>query len=58
MLLEMDNLEILLLLESPAALSAKVKEAVHVLKRSSNQTKVSTQDGLHANLLSSQVAVN
>ncbi|KAJ9555083.1 hypothetical protein OSB04_009697 [Centaurea solstitialis] len=59
MLLEMDNLEVLLLLESPESLAAKVEEAVQVLELS-NQTKVSSQqqEGLHTNLLSAQVAVN
>ncbi|KAI3706682.1 hypothetical protein L6452_24591 [Arctium lappa] len=59
MLLEMDNLEVLLLLESPESLAAKVEEAVQVLELS-NQTKVSSQqqEGLHPNLLSAQVAVN
>jgi len=33
MLLEMDNSELLLLLESPEALSAKVDEAIQVLKQ-------------------------
>jgi polyadenylate-binding protein len=33
MLLEMDNSELLLLLEDPAALDAKVDEAVQVLKQ-------------------------
>ncbi|KAG4916402.1 hypothetical protein JHK87_053959 [Glycine soja] len=42
MLLEMDNGELLLLLESPESLSAKVEEAVQVLKNS--KTKVSGQD--------------
>ncbi|KAL5724265.1 Polyadenylate-binding protein 1A [Ranunculus cassubicifolius] len=34
MLLEMDNSELLLLLESPESMAAKVDEAVQVLKRS------------------------
>ncbi|MED6162124.1 hypothetical protein PIB30_067403 [Stylosanthes scabra] len=54
MLLEMDNAELLLLLESPESLSAKVEEAVQVLKN----TKVSGQEAFHPNLLSPQVAVN
>ncbi|KAI4300383.1 hypothetical protein L6164_033769 [Bauhinia variegata] len=56
MLLEMDNGELLLLLESPESLSAKVEEAVQVLKNS--KTKVSGQDVLHPNFLSAEVAVN
>ncbi|XP_027349521.1 polyadenylate-binding protein 7-like [Abrus precatorius] len=56
MLLEMDNGELLLLLESPESLSAKVEEAVQVLKNS--KTKVSGQDVLHSNYLSAEVAVN
>lgn len=54
--LEMDNGELLLLLESPESLSAKVEEAVQVLKNS--KTKVSGQDVLHSNFLSAEVAVN
>ncbi|KAF7804371.1 polyadenylate-binding protein 7-like [Senna tora] len=56
MLLEMDNGELLLLLESPESLSAKVEEAVQVLKNS--KTKVSGQDVLHSSYLSAEVAVN
>jgi len=56
MLLEMDNSELLLLLESPESLVAKVEEAVHVLKYS--KTKVSGQDTLHSSFLSAEVAVN
>ncbi|KAI3696713.1 hypothetical protein L6452_29213 [Arctium lappa] len=57
MLLEMDNSELLLLLESPESLAAKVEEAVQVLKLS--KTKVSTsQEALHPNILSTGVAVN
>lgn len=56
MLLEMDNGELLLLLESPVSLSAKVEEAAQVLKNS--KTKVSGQDALHSNFLSAEVAVN
>ncbi|KAK4281582.1 hypothetical protein QN277_013055 [Acacia crassicarpa] len=56
MLLEMDNGELLLLLESPESLTAKVEEAVQVLKNS--KTKVSGQDVLHPNFLSAGVAVN
>ncbi|CAK9140445.1 unnamed protein product [Ilex paraguariensis] len=55
MLLEMDNSELLLLLESPESLAAKVEEAVQVLKLS--KTQVSTQDVLHSSYLS-EVAVN
>ncbi|KAK1554869.1 hypothetical protein Q3G72_018544 [Acer saccharum] len=57
MLLEMDNAELLLLLESPESLAAKVEEAVQVLKLSS-QVKVSGQDTLHPSYLSAEVAVN
>ncbi|GJU24294.1 polyadenylate-binding protein 7 [Tanacetum coccineum] len=57
MLLEMDNMKLILLLESPASLAAKVEEAVQVLKLS-NRTNVSSQESLHTNLLSAQVAVN
>ncbi|KVH99937.1 Nucleotide-binding, alpha-beta plait [Cynara cardunculus var. scolymus] len=54
---KMDNSELLLLLESPESLAAKVEEAVQVLKLS--KTKVSTtQDSLHPNILSAGVAVN
>ncbi|KAF7818707.1 polyadenylate-binding protein 7-like [Senna tora] len=56
MLLEMDNGELLLLLESPDSLTAKVEEAVQVLKNS--KTKVSGQDVLHPNYFSAEVAVN
>nr|DAD48716.1 TPA_asm: hypothetical protein HUJ06_018653 [Nelumbo nucifera] len=56
MLLEMDNSELLLLLESPESLAAKVEEAVQVLKLS--KTKVSGQDSIHPNYLSAEVAVN
>ncbi|KAH7553627.1 hypothetical protein JRO89_XS12G0035600 [Xanthoceras sorbifolium] len=56
MLLEMDNSELLLLLESPESLAAKVDEAVQVLKLS--QAKVSGQDALHPSYLSAEVAVN
>ncbi|KAL5855267.1 hypothetical protein ACOSQ4_005069 [Xanthoceras sorbifolium] len=50
MLLEMDNSDLLLLLESPESLAAKVDEAVQVLKLS--QAKVSGQDALHPSYLS------
>ncbi|XWS43500.1 hypothetical protein CRYUN_Cryun16bG0109400 [Craigia yunnanensis] len=56
MLLEMDNSELLLLLESPESLAAKVEEAVEVLKLSN--AKVSSQDSLHPSFLSAGVAVN
>nr|XP_043613621.1 polyadenylate-binding protein 7 [Erigeron canadensis] len=57
MLLEMDKMELILLLQSPASLAAKVEEAVQVLKKS-NQTKVTSHESLQPNLLSAQVAVN
>lgn len=56
MLLEMDNSELLLLLESPESLAAKVGEAVQVLKIS--KTKVSNKDAIHPSFLSAEVAVN
>lgn len=56
MLLEMDNAELLVLIESPESLSAKVEEAFQVLKNS--KAKVSGQDVLHSNFLSAEVAVN
>ncbi|XP_017251664.1 polyadenylate-binding protein 7 isoform X1 [Daucus carota subsp. sativus] len=56
MLLEMDNSELLLLLESPESLSAKVEKAVEVLQLS--KTKVADQEALHPSYLSAQVAVN
>ncbi|GMN39302.1 hypothetical protein TIFTF001_008519 [Ficus carica] len=56
MLLEMDNFELLLLLESPDSLAAKVEEAVEVLKVSN--AKVPAQDALHPSYLSAEVAVN
>ncbi|KAI6698005.1 hypothetical protein NL676_018124 [Syzygium grande] len=56
MLLEMDNSELLLLLESPESLAAKVEEAGEVLKLS--KTKSSSQDSLHPSFLSNQVAVS
>lgn len=56
MLLEMDNAELLLLLESPEALTAKVEEAVQVLKLS--KTKVSGQEAIKPSFLSAEVAVN
>ncbi|KAL8204945.1 hypothetical protein R6Q57_010568 [Mikania cordata] len=58
MLLEMDNTELVLLLESPEALAKKVEEAVQVLLKVS-KTKVSTsQDSSHPSILSAGVAVN
>ncbi|XP_015898573.3 polyadenylate-binding protein 7 isoform X2 [Ziziphus jujuba] len=56
MLLEMDNSELLLLLESPESLTGKVEEAVQVLKIS--KTEVPGQDALHPSYLSAEVAVN
>ncbi|KAL4352290.1 hypothetical protein GQ457_06G009490 [Hibiscus cannabinus] len=56
MLLEMDNAELLLLLESPESLAAKVEEAVEVLKLSN--AKVSGQEVIHPSFLSAGVAVN
>lgn len=57
MLLEMDNAELLLLLESPESLATKVDEAVDVLKLS--KAKVSSQESLQPSFLSaSEVAVN
>lgn len=50
----MDNSELLLLLESPESLAAKVEEAVQVLKIS--KTKQSNQDTL--GFLPSEVAVS
>ncbi|KAF5823704.1 hypothetical protein HanRHA438_Chr01g0042031 [Helianthus annuus] len=59
MLLEMDNTELVLLLESPEALAKKVEEAVQVLVKVS-KTKVSTgQESSHpAGILSAGVAVS
>ncbi|CAI9762105.1 unnamed protein product [Fraxinus pennsylvanica] len=56
MLLEMDNSELLLLLESPDSLVTKVEEAVQILKLSKD--KVSNQDGIHPNFLPDEVAVS
>ncbi|GAB4833522.1 hypothetical protein Ancab_031766 [Ancistrocladus abbreviatus] len=56
MLLEMDNSELLLLLESPDSLAAKVEEAVQVLKIS--KTKIPSQDTIHSSYLSAEVTVN
>ncbi|KAK4478692.1 hypothetical protein RD792_014186 [Penstemon davidsonii] len=56
MLLEMDNSELLLLLDSPESLAAKVEEALEVLQVSKG--KVTNQDSPHPKLLSTGVAVN
>ncbi|GMH09882.1 hypothetical protein Nepgr_011723 [Nepenthes gracilis] len=56
MLLEMDNSKLLLLLELPKSLAAKVKEAVQVLQIL--KTKNPNQDGTHPSHLTSEVAVN
>ncbi|CAL5419803.1 unnamed protein product [Camellia sinensis] len=56
MLLEMDNSELLLLLESPESLAVKVEAAVRVLKISN--TNLSDEDSLHSSYLSAEVAVN
>ncbi|KAI8563197.1 hypothetical protein RHMOL_Rhmol03G0094000 [Rhododendron molle] len=56
MILEMDNAELLLLLESPDSLVTKVEEAVKVLELS--KTKVSGQDSIHSSYLSAEVTVN
>lgn len=55
MLLEMDNSELLVLLDSPDSLSSKVDEAVQVLKLST--AKVSSSDAPRSNYLSARVAV-
>lgn len=57
MLLEMDNSELLVLLDSPQLLASKVEEAVQVLDLS--KTKLSSgQDAIHPSYLSAEVAVN
>ncbi|KAK6152347.1 hypothetical protein DH2020_014982 [Rehmannia glutinosa] len=56
MLLEMDNSELLVLLDSPEALAAKVEEAVEVLKLS--KAKVPNQNTLRSKYISTEVAVN
>ncbi|KAL6585417.1 hypothetical protein OROMI_002061 [Orobanche minor] len=56
MLLEMDNSELLLLLDSPEALAAKVDEAVEVLKLSNS--KLPNHDSLRFKYVSTQVAVS
>ncbi|KAK8963501.1 putative polyadenylate-binding protein [Platanthera guangdongensis] len=59
MLLEMDNSELLLLLESPESLTANVEEVVQVLKLSKTTTKAGGKESLHPNnFLSAEVAVN
>ncbi|KAI3989781.1 hypothetical protein MKX01_040751 [Papaver californicum] len=60
MLLEMDNSELLLLLESPESLAAKVDEAVQVLKLSKAKAAAAGgQEVIHSNnFLSTEVAVN
>ncbi|CAM8910421.1 unnamed protein product [Rhodiola kirilowii] len=55
MLLEMPNSELLLMLESPESLTAKVEEAVQVLKAA--KTKASSQEGVRP-FISAEVAVN
>ncbi|XP_019186122.1 PREDICTED: polyadenylate-binding protein 7 isoform X1 [Ipomoea nil] len=54
MLLEMDNSELLLLLESPESLAAKVEEALQVLKLS--KAKISNPDAIHPNYISAEGA--
>ncbi|KAL8149961.1 hypothetical protein AgCh_006828 [Apium graveolens] len=56
MLLEMEPSELLLLLESPESLSARVENAVEVLKVS--KPIVPGQEALHPSYLSAEVAVN
>ncbi|KAL2934863.1 Embryonic polyadenylate-binding protein [Bienertia sinuspersici] len=55
MLLEMDNAELLLLLESSESLKTKVEEAMQVLKLS--KVKIPNQEKLHANFLTSTTEV-
>ncbi|KAL1541342.1 polyadenylate-binding protein 7-like [Salvia divinorum] len=57
MLLEMDNSELLVLLDSPESLAAKVEEVVQVLKLS-NKAKEPNPDALGSNYISAGVAVN
>ncbi|XP_047956164.1 polyadenylate-binding protein 7-like [Salvia hispanica] len=57
MLLEMDNSELLVLLDTPESLAAKVEEAVQVLKLS-NKAKDPNSDALGSNYISAGVAVN
>ncbi|KAK6933474.1 Polyadenylate-binding protein/Hyperplastic disc protein [Dillenia turbinata] len=56
MLLEMDNSELLLLLESPESMAAKVHEALQVLKLS--QSKAADQESLHPRYLAAEVIVS
>lgn len=56
MLLEMDNSELLLLLESPESLAAKVEEADQVLKFS--KSNGGGQDSMHSNYFTNDVTVN
>ncbi|POO01840.1 Splicing factor-like protein [Trema orientale] len=64
MLLDLDNSELLLLLESPDSLAAKVDEAVEVLKLSNSNSnsnskgQVPNQDAICPVHLSAEVAVN
>ncbi|KAK6929126.1 Polyadenylate-binding protein/Hyperplastic disc protein [Dillenia turbinata] len=53
MLLEMDNSELLLLLESPDSLAAKVHEALQVLKLS--KSKAADQESLHSRYLAAEL---
>ncbi|PWA78576.1 poly(A) binding protein 7 [Artemisia annua] len=57
MLLEIDNAELLVLLESPDSLAAKVREAVQALNLS--QTNETTnQEAIHSSVISAEGAVN
>uniref|UniRef100_A0A0C9RIN6 Polyadenylate-binding protein n=1 Tax=Wollemia nobilis TaxID=56998 RepID=A0A0C9RIN6_9CONI len=56
MLLEMDNSELLLLLESPDALQTKVQEAVNILNLS--KPNLPAQDANSGSFLAGEVAVN
>lgn len=58
MLLEMDNNELLLLLESPESLAAKVEEAVNVLERANLVGGQENPSGKGNNYLSAEVAVS
>lgn len=57
MILEMDNAELLLLLESPESLATKVEEAVKVLELELSKRKISGEDSLHSSYLSAEVTV-